>query len=1034
MKMKWTKEQEEAIYLKGSNIIVSAGAGSGKTAVLTERTIETLKSGVKIEEMIILTFTKAAAFSMKEKIKKRLRKESDPHLKEQLKSIEQASICTFDSFSLDLVKKYSDILNIDPDISIADSVVVETMKSEIIDEVFLEFYQDERFLHLLDVYTVKDDKTIKADVASIVKNLDKIYDINSFLDSYIEKKYSDEKITEDVQEYLSLIETKYKELSDKIETLNSLCMNEKEEKVLDALNNLLSVRTYEDYSCFNISFPRYVSKEESMFKDILSETKEIFNEIKELITYESIEEMKEEIITTKPFIEVIIDLVKTIINRIEQYKTEHNLYEFNDISRLAIKLLEENEDIRDYYKNNIKEIMIDEYQDTNDIGDYFISLIANNNVFMVGDVKQSIYRFRNANPQIFIQKYNDYSVKNGGAKIDLNKNFRSRKEVIDNINTLFSRIMDEGIGGADYKKDHLMVFGQEAYLNGEQNNNLEILNYNPKEYYGFKREEIEAFAIAYDIKSKYLNHYQICDLETQTFRNMTYSDCSILLSQKSEFELYKKIFDYLEIPLVIHKDEDLTYASELIVIKNIIKLVGYYKGINFDNALNKTFISVARSFICNMSDKEIFKILLKSKNASLFKCLNGALKEKIVYLSEFIDNHSISELVIEIINIFGFYLKISAIGNQELISIKLDHLINITISLEKQDYHLEEFIKYLTDTSNESIGFTISSEKDTNLGVNLMTIHKSKGLEFPICYFADLNKRFSSRDIKARFLFDLKYGFIAPVFKEGIKTTIYKELLKKEFLKEEISERIRVFYVALTRAKEKMIFVTDLTDEPSCDLELLDKNIKMRYHSLKDILNSVKNSFNENIKTLPKIELNRDYEKIKNKTTEQKGKVYDVININIQKELVEENHFSHSSTNLMDSELLTFGTKIHEYLEYIDFNDFDESLKSLEIDDFFKNKLSNIIKMPFMKNNAIYRKEYEFIYEDASEEKHGIIDLLVETDDELIVVDYKLENIDKPYYIDQVKGYMNYLKTISEKHVNGYLYSILECKYIKIEE
>ena len=173
--MNWTKEQEEAIYRKGSNIIVSAGAGSGKTAVLTERTIQTLKSGVKIEQMIILTFTKAAAFSMKEKIKKRLRKETDPHLKEQLKAIEQASICTFDSFSLDLVKKYSDVLNIDPDIGIADSVVVESMKASIIDEVFLEFYQDERFLKLLDTYTVKDDKTLKADVISIIKNLDKIY-------------------------------------------------------------------------------------------------------------------------------------------------------------------------------------------------------------------------------------------------------------------------------------------------------------------------------------------------------------------------------------------------------------------------------------------------------------------------------------------------------------------------------------------------------------------------------------------------------------------------------------------------------------------------------------------------------------------------------------------------------------------------------------------------------------------------------------------------------------------------------------------
>ena len=1032
--MNWTKEQEEAIYRKGSNIIVSAGAGSGKTAVLTERTIQTLKSGVKIEQMIILTFTKAAAFSMKEKIKKRLRKETDPHLKEQLKAIEQASICTFDSFSLDLVKKYSDVLNIDPDIGIADSVVVESMKASIIDEVFLEFYQDERFLKLLDTYTVKDDKTLKADVISIIKNLDKIYNINEFLDHYLEDYFSHEKIDSIVTEYLDLIGNKYKELCDKIATLNSLCMTEKEEKVVDALNNLLSVRCYEDYTCFNISFPRYASKEESVFKNVLNETKELFGEIKELIIYNSVSEMKEEILLTKPFVEVIIDLSKEIINRINDYKMKHNLYEFNDISRLAIKLLEENKDICDYYKENIKEIMIDEYQDTNDIGDYFISLIANNNVFMVGDVKQSIYRFRNANPQIFIQKYNDYSSLKGGAKIDLNKNFRSRSEVIANINTMFSRIMDEEVGGADYSKDHLMIFGQEAYLNGEQNNNLEILNYNPKDYYGLKKEEIEAFAIAYDIKKKYENHYQICDLETKQFRDMTYSDCSILLSQKSEFELYKKIFDYLEIPLVIHKDEDLTFASELIVIKNIIKLVGYYKGINLDNALNKTFMSVARSFVLNISDKEIFKILLASKKDNLFKHLDEDLKGKIVYLSEFIENHSISELVSEVIKVFDIYLKLSSIGDQELITMKLDHLHNIALSLEKQDYHLEEFIEYLTDTSDENISFTISTEKDTSLGVNIMTIHKSKGLEFPICYFADLNKKFSTRDIKARFLFDLKYGFIAPVFKEGIKTTIYKELLKESFLKEEISERIRVFYVALTRAKEKMIFVADLTEETFEESEILAKNIRLKYRSLKDILNSVKDCFQENIKSLARIEINRDYEKTKIKERKELSVNYDTIEPNIEARKVEETHFSHSNVNLMDNSILKFGTKIHEYLEYIDFNNLDVSLTKLDLDDFFKSKILTLAKMPFIKENAIYRKEFEFIYNESDQEKHGIIDLLIETDNELIVVDYKLEDIDKEYYIDQVKGYLNYLKTISNKKISGYLYSILESKYKKIEE
>lgn len=1030
--MKWTKEQEKAIYQKGSNIIVSAGAGSGKTAVLTERTIETLKTGVNIDQMIILTFTKAAAFSMKEKIKKRLRKESDPHLQKQLKLIEQASICTFDSFSLDLVKKYSDTLNIDPDINIADSVLVEALKSNIVDEVFLDFYQDEKFLNLLDTYTVKDDKSIKNDVVSIVANLDKIYDIDTFLNNYITLNFDIDKINTDISEYIGLIKNLYQEFQDKVLELNHFSLTTKEEKTLEVLNNFLNFQEYEEFKAFRLPFPRYISKEESAFKSKLSEIKEIYQNINELVTYDSITEMQEEILETKPYIEAIIDLVREIIKRTNEYKRNNNLYEFNDISRLAIKLLLENDDIRNYYKNNIKEIMIDEYQDTNDIGDFFISLIANNNVFMVGDVKQSIYRFRNANPKIFIEKYNNYANHIDGEKIDLNKNFRSRCEVIENINRLFKRLMSEEVGGANYAKDHIMYFGQEAYPNSGQNNNMEVYNYDPEDYYGFKKEEIEAFIIADDILNKINNHYQVYDFDNNSLRDIKYSDFSILLTEKREFELYKKIFDFKNIPLIIHKDEDLTYSTELIVVKNIIKLIGFYQNINLDNTLVKTYMSVARSFVCNYKDDQIFKTILESKGKNLFDYIQAELQEKIIYLSNFSKEHSISELVSEVIETFDIYLKASSIGDQKEIALKLDHLFDIASSLEKSNYGLKEFINYLLEATSEDIKFTISTEKDQNLGVNLMTIHKSKGLEFPICYFADLNKKFNSRDIKPRFLFDLKYGFIAPVFKEGIKTTIYKELLKQEFMKEEISERIRVFYVALTRAKEKMIFVTNLKEEDT-NKEFIPKTTKLHFRSLNSVLNALSGSFHDDFINYPKLELTREYELVKDKIELNSNVKFDTIEIMIQKEELEDKHFSKSSVQLMNNNTLEFGTKIHECLEYLNFNDFDNSLNNLIIDEFFKNKISKIKTMPFFKEKAIYHKEYEFLTESDNIQKHGIIDLLIEDNDELIVVDYKLNDINKPYYLDQVRGYMNYLKTISSKKVKGYLYSILDENYKEVE-
>ena len=1025
--MKWTKEQLEAIEKKGTNIIVSAGAGSGKTAVLTERTIQNLKS-FNIDKMIILTFTKAAAFSMKNKIKKAIKNSNDGFLKENLKLIDSASICTFDSFSLDLVKKYSDLLNIDPNIEIADAVIIASLKRKVIDEVFEYYYDDQRFLDFLKTYTVKDDKSIKKDIEGILNNLDKIYNPIYYLDNYF-NVFNENKKESFIDEYIKLLDSKYNELKEKYHELTRLVTNEKEEEFASELSNFMTFKSFEDYDLFHNFKLVYRLKGNDELKEKFNEIKAIIEEIKELAIYKNKEEIISELDEANKYVNVIIDILKMIIAKINEYKIENNLYEFNDITRLAIKVLEENKDIRDYYKETIKEIMIDEYQDTNDIGDYFISLIANNNVFMVGDVKQSIYRFRNANPKIFIEKYNNYSEHKDGYKIDLNRNFRSRKEVIDNINMIFSKIMTEKVGGAEYEKDHQMIFGQTSYKE-DSNYNLKILNYNKDDYSGFKGPEIEAFIIANDLKNKIDNHYQIFDIKENRFRNFIYSDACILLSTKTEFELYKKVFDYFDIPLTVHKDEDLTYSTELIVIKNIVKLIGYYQGINLDGKLIKTYMSVARSFVLNYSDDVIFKTILASKNGNLFDYIDVNLKNKIVYLSEYTHSHSISELLEEILDVFDVYLKIGTIGDINLIDYKLEHLINIAVSLEKQDYHLEEFIGYLNDAALENIDFRLTSNKNMELGVNIMSIHKSKGLDFNICYFADLNKKFSIKEIKGRFLFTPLYGFIFPVINEGVKPTILKELYKIEYMNEEISERIRLLYVALTRAKENLIFVTDLDESEANHVDVVSENMKMRYSCFKDILESIKYYLKNYIVDTPTIEITREYENIKLKENNKELKDFQTIEINIQKERVEESKFSHSVSELKDNSLLEFGSKIHEYLEYIDFNNFDESLNNLKIDDFFKSKIEKVKYQPFIKENAIYHKEFEFIYDN----KHGIIDLLVETDDELIVVDYKLSEINKDYYLDQVRGYINYLKIISNKKITGYLYSLLEEKYLIVEE
>ena len=1024
--MNWTPDQLKAIETHGTNIIVSAGAGSGKTAVLTERTIRNLKN-FKIDKMIVLTFTKAAAFSMKNKIKKAIKKSKDESLKENLKLIESATICTFDSFSLDLVKKYSHLLNVDADIGITDGVVIAAARKRIIDEVFLEFYNDQKFLEFLNTYTVKKDDSVKADIGEMLKELDKIYDPINYLDNYF-NKFNALKEKEDIQKYKSLIDDIYSRLKERYDELLGLVSNEKEEELVNTLSSYMNFKTIEEYYLFQNYSARIPNKASEEFKNKYNEFKSIIEEIKKIAIYASEDEIKDELSDASRYHLIIVELLKTIISRLNKFKEENSYYEFKDIMRLAIRVLEENEDIRNYYKENIKEIMIDEYQDTNDLAEYLVGLIANNNLFMVGDVKQSIYRFNNANPKIFIEKYNNYALNNSGVKIALNANFRSRYEVINNINTIFSRIMTESIGGAEYVKDHMMKSEAKGY-ELDSKYNMQILNYHMEDYEEFGQSEVEAFIIANDIKKKYDEHFQIFDQELMTYRDFIYSDAAILLSAKKEFELFKRVFDYFGIPLTVHKDEDLTYSTELVVIKNIIKLVGYYKGINLDDMLIKTYMSVARSFVLGLSDKDIFKTLLGAKNGNLFDYIDKSLLDKIVYLSEFANNHSISELIEEVLNMFDIYLKIGTIGEKELVSYKIEHLINIALSLEKNGYHLEEFISYLNDAGNEDINFRLESNKNMDMGVNIMSIHKSKGLDFKICYFADLDKKFNISDIKPRYIFSPEYGFIIPVINEGVKPTILKELLKHEYMKEEISERIRLFYVALTRTKEQMIFVTSLSDEESSHIDIVPEDVRIKYKNFKDILESVKYYLNKYVIEVPKLDLTREYEKIGLKNISNQLKEFKTIDVNIEKKRIDENKYSHSVSELEDSSLLEMGTKIHECLEYLDFNDFDNSISKLNIDSFFRSKINAIKDKPFIVKNATYHKEYEFIYNGS----YGIIDLLVETTDSLIVVDYKLSEINKDYYFDQVRGYMNYLRTISNKKIEGYLYSVLESDYLKVD-
>ena len=1023
----WTKEQLSAINEKGKNIIVSAGAGSGKTAVLTERVITHLKNKVGIDELLILTFTNAAAAEMKERIRKKIKE--IPELKKELDKIDTASITTFDAYSLSLVKKYSYLLNISNDIKIADNTFIDLKKEEILNNIFNDYYEkeDKLFLKLIDDFTTKDDKEIFENVLALNKQMNNLYDKNNYLEKYIENNYNEKTINTYIDKYLKHLYTKQKEIKDIVKKLSLYQDGNYIEKIEEVLNPFINSKEYIDIkNNAKINLPRLPSGSDEESKKIKKELSNALKEIEQLTQYENINNIKETIYKTKDYAKIITSILIRLKKELEKFKKENNLYEFIDISNMAINLLKEYPEVREELKEKYYEILIDEYQDTNDIQELFVSLIEKNNVYMVGDIKQSIYRFRNTNPKLFKDKYNLYSKSDKDLKIDLNKNFRSRNQVLRDINKLFNHIMDEEIGGAEYKISHQMIFGNESYNNvNKENYDLDILNY--KDNDTFTKEEIEIFTIAKDIKEKIKNGYELMDSEGCQ-RKVNYSDFAILMDRSSSFNKYKQIFEYLNIPLNIYRDKTITDSKDILIIKNIYKLIINIYNKDYNEDFKYAFMSVSRSYLIEESDEQIFDSLNNFINKELFiKCQK--LSKNILEITNY-------DLIKKIIEEFDFYEKIIQDGDIKTHLVILESLEAIAQNLDELGYSPFEFLDYLEEVLNKKMDIRFKINEGNSNAVKIMTIHASKGLEYPICYYSGLYKKFNISDLKSKFYFSENYGIITPYIDETPKTTILKILLKNDYIKEEISEKLRLFYVALTRAREKMIIVTSMKPKEINTKSVIENSIRLKYSSFKDIIDSASIILEDHIINVnnEEIGLTKNYnltakhfnkEKFINETP------LIVKEINIETKEIENNQFSKKVNKLNTKEEtknIKLGLNMHELFENFDFNNPDYS----NLIEFEIQKIKAFINTNILENSLEIYKEYEFIYEENNIEYHGIIDLLLIKEKENIIVDYKLKNIEDKEYIKQLNGYKKYIEKITNKKTKIYLYSILDEKLEEI--
>lgn len=1029
----WTQEQWNAIYDSGCNILVSAGAGSGKTAVLTERLTQKVLNGTSLSELIVLTFTKDAASTMKERLRKSLKNKyaetKNPFVKEQLQLIDVSHIQTFDSFTSDLVKSNNYLLNIPSDFKVFDekyhNIVKIELTKKVIDNLFEE--NNEHIIRLANTYTLKNSDVIKEAILKILKKIDLIIDYNY---TYIDKFFTEEHYEFILDQYSKVIYSKINQIFKilkRCENYTDSAILEHVSKVSESLIELKEPYKLDFSRIFEImsaSSPRTKSVNDLFEKDLYKKDKEKIADIKKEIknlTIKSKEEFINDYKRTKPLVDSFIYVVNKVINELNVYKNKHHMYTFNDISKLAVKVLKENQSILNELKYNTKEILVDEYQDTSDVQEALITMLSNNNLYLVGDIKQSIYRFRNANPILFANKLDEYSQGKGGKVIDLTSNFRSREEVLTNINNIFTPLMEKDFGGVDYVGNQLLTFGNHAYNMYDKPNqyNMECLTYDLEMYNGFTKNEIEIFTIGLDILDK-MNKYQIFDKDKKVYRKPTFKDFSIILMSKKTFKQYETIFKYLGIPLVTTESSSFIRSEEVVLIKSIlecayIKCNPTYEKIKY----NKSLLSILRSFVYNTSDDIIHKNYQYSEiNLREF---NKELDRLLIKYSQMIETTSVSSLISHIYKDLNIYHELINLGSVFERQKKLEYLY--TKSFEFDHLGILEFISYLDYIyKDEDLDIEYSAPVDGVDGVTLTTIHKSKGLEYPICYFANLDKKFNMQDINGSYLYSNDYGLIIPYEDDGLNSTFLKKVFRQKYLEEEISEKIRLFYVALTRAKELMVFVAS-----DFDKEILKENIENIQHMLtfaKDYINQ----FTKKVNIYNNPLFKKDYYKI-NKRSLSKNELEKEYNKLIQEvNVINHQRASKQILTLNDQKTnnaLELGTKFHNVLENI-------SIKNANLgyyDSYLEyNIVRNFLNSDLIKNLDIINEYHEYAYFDEAGNK-SIIDLVLETKDYLYLIDYKLSNTDDENYVNQLNQYKSYLKTITNKEIKVYLYSLFKSEF-----
>lgn len=999
---KWTQEQQDVIDSRGGNLLVAAAAGSGKTAVLVERIIQMILNSdlkIDIDKLLVVTFTNAAASEMRERIGDAISKKldenpEDEHLQDQLVLLNKASITTIHSFCLEVIKSNFHKINLDPNFRIGDETECSLMKLEAIDETFDILYEqnDEEFCYLVDCYA---EKRGDSNLQNLILSIYSFVMASPYPKVWLKESAEDFNITDDFDFATSkwakaILETVKiqmegieKSLCKAIEDVDGIdelvtftdklkIEYEKIKEILYACDTSwsdayrqISSMTFENYAKGVKRIPKdapsYIKEEKDKAKKIRDNAKKSIEKIKTSVFNKNYDDLKDEIKFLYPIVKSLSDVVLMFEQIYSQKKRDKGIIDFNDIEHFALQILTETDENGDFvfdeegknipsdialeYREKFYEIFIDEYQDSNQVQEVILSTIAKQkepNRFMVGDVKQSIYRFRQAKPEIFLQKYATYDtdLSSKYKKIMLYKNFRSRKEVVDSVNYIFEHIMSKNLGEIDYNEEEKLNLGanfeeveeEKIILGGATEIHLmekkvpEVEDPDEEEEEG---EDLDASQIEARMVGKIIRDImrpnengeimQVFDKKLETYRNVEYKDIVILLRATSAWApVFAEELINMDIPTYADMGQGYFETMEIQVIMSFLKVI--------DNPMQDIpLIAILRSPIYGFTPEDFIDIRITDKKVSFYEAMRMFVGEKIdlsneeeqdiaedeisddigneiidvnineensyvdadmddyyqninyedfeyeneefiyndevmyeSYISENVEDDLIyeinsniegdkesqkSELELKVRRFLddlkelqeksmymstdeflwyiytnsGYYAYCGALpgGSQRQANLRI--LFERAKQFEETSFKgIFNFINFISKLkkSNSDMGSAKTLGENANV-VRIMSIHKSKGLEFPIVICSGMGRNFNTMDFRKDVLYhhELGYGPQIVDFERRISyPSIAKEALKCKINIENISEEMRILYVALTRAKEKLIITSSIKD------------------------------------------------------------------------------------------------------------------------------------------------------------------------------------------------------------------------------